>query len=115
MIRKKANFEAIFHVPNGKIVKNVWTGQYVEDKNTEVYKDYFVFEYDEATKESTYKKELLYLLRNLFDQEGFTHITIWVDGRVKNVFRISRVDKNYYDNWINVIEDVENNKNFIYN
>jgi len=115
MKRKKANFEAIFYIPNGKMVKNVWTGQYVEDKDIEIYKDYFVFEYDEATKTSTYKEELLYLLRSLFDQEGFTHITIWIDGIVKNVFKISRVDKGYHDNWIDVIEEIENSNSPIYN
>lgn len=108
MIRKKANFEAVFHIPNGKIVKNIWTGKYVEDKDTEIYRDYFIFEYDEKTDESTYKEELLHLLRRLCNKEGFTHITIWVDGRVKNVFKISKVDKDYYDNWIDVINDIEN-------
>lgn len=87
--------------------KNIWTGKYVEDKDTEIYRDYFIFEYDEKTYESTYKEELLCLLRRLCNKEGFTHITIWVDSRVENVFRISKVDKNCYDNWIGVINDIE--------
>lgn len=108
---KKAKYRSICWIPNGKKRFDIWSQKEVDDKDNKEITGTIYYEYDDNKNYSTYKNQLINLIQNINNNNiGFTYLEIFQDGRLLNVFRISKVDKACFKTWEQAIEYIKNNE-----
>lgn len=105
---RKAEYTAIYWVSNGGKVYDIWQKKEVEDKDKIEITGIIEFESDDY--KSNYSQKLIDKIRELQNNNGFTHITVFEKGRLKDCYRISKVEK--IKTWDQVIEQIKNNYSF---
>lgn len=90
---KTANYEAMFHCVNGDV---------------EWERGCFMFMYNPVSMKSNYRERLIEFLENIENRHKMYHVTIWVDGMVQNVLRISNVDRLFPKDWEGVLQNIRN-------
>lgn len=107
---KTVTYKAICWVPNGNKRYDIWTGKYIEDKDPKIITGEVEYYIDNNV--SNYMYKLIQLIRQLQQEDGFTHLTIFSsEGYIKHCFRISKVEK---ITWEDVINNILNNPNYYF-
>lgn len=99
--------KAIYWQKNGKKRFDIWQQKEIDDKDNIDVEDVLSYTTDEQGNNSNYKDALINKIIELNStMKGLTHLEVWGNGQLFNIFRISNSKEAKFNNWNEVIATI---------